>query len=191
MTRHLRASNLDPAGAAVRSIALKCLIARNPYHKHSQWEEISDYSKASWTQLGRGAARRGLAGPARADPRGEAQGAGRRWGGPGGGRVVRGLGGGGVLMGELFLYVMERGFVLVGRPRPHQPDALFLTLDDVAVVRRWGTSAGLGQLATQGPTESSVIDPEPDGVEVSRLAIYRRIACNKEAWAAWRQNRSR
>jgi hypothetical protein len=48
------------------------------------------------------------------------------------------------------IYVMDRGFVLVGEevatgtPR----DAMFITLNRWAVVRRWGTTQGLGELAT-------------------------------------------
>jgi hypothetical protein len=87
----------------------------------------------------------------------------------------------------LYIYVCERGFVLVGRPRPQLPGdhALFLTLDDVAVVRRWGTTRGLGQLAQEGPQATTVFDREPDGVEQSLTSIYRRIPCNPSAWGRW------
>jgi hypothetical protein len=87
----------------------------------------------------------------------------------------------------LFIYVCERGFVLVGRPRPQLPgdSALFVTLDDVAVVRRWGTSSGLGELASEGPKGDTVLDREPDEVQLNILCIYRRIPCNHSAWKHW------
>lgn len=67
----------------------------------------------------------------------------------------------------------------MGRARPHArgDDPSIYTLDDVAVVRRWGTTKGLGQLAQEGPTVNTKLDPEPDGVEITRRAIYRRIPC--------------
>ena len=84
------------------------------------------------------------------------------------------------------IYVMERGFVLVGRPREKRfEDSLFIVLDDPAVIRLWGTSTGLGELAMKGPTDKTVLDPEPDGTRIRLTAIYREIPCNQEAWAKW------
>lgn len=99
-------------------------------------------------------------------------------------------------MNKLHIYVLERGQVLIGRARPHArgDDPSIYTLDDVAVIRRWGTkgeadearSRGLGLLARGGPTPATILDPEPDGVEVTRRAIYRRIPC-VGGWAeGWR-----
>jgi hypothetical protein len=86
-----------------------------------------------------------------------------------------------------YIYVCERGFVLVGRPRPQLPgdSALFVVLDDVAVMRRWGTTAGLGQVATLGPLPNTILDPEPAGTELAITSIYRRIPCDSKAWGRW------
>ena len=90
-------------------------------------------------------------------------------------------------MRPLYIYVCKDGFVLLGRPREQGrgDDFLFVTLDDVATVRRWGTSRGLGQLATEGPQPETKMDPEPDGVELSKMDVKRRIPCNREAWKRW------
>lgn len=82
------------------------------------------------------------------------------------------------------IYVMERGFVLVGRPTESR-DALFIVLKDCGVVRRWGTTKGLGELATKGPQRETVIDREPDGVRIRATAIYREIPCADSAWKGW------
>ena len=88
---------------------------------------------------------------------------------------------------QMFIWVMDRGFVLVGRPREQRPgdDYLALTLDDCATVRRWGTTRGLGQLAAEGPQPTSVLDPEPDGTQISRHYLLRRIPCTSRAWDSW------
>ena len=85
----------------------------------------------------------------------------------------------------LNIYVMERGFVLVGRPADIQRDPLFVALDDCGVVRRWGTSKGLGELATEGPKPETIIDREPDGTRIRLTACYREIPCTEKAWKAW------
>jgi hypothetical protein len=80
---------------------------------------------------------------------------------------------------QLFIFVMERGFVLIGRPEKHKfGDAVFeYTLSDCAVIRQWGTTDGLGQIAFSGPTSETVFDREPDGTVINRRAIYRKIPC--------------
>lgn len=85
------------------------------------------------------------------------------------------------------IYVMERGFVLVGTPRPAQPgeDPLRIVLEKCAVVRRWGTTQGLGELAVKGPLAGTILDPEPPGVKLGVRAIYREIPCDEEAWRQW------
>lgn len=81
---------------------------------------------------------------------------------------------------KMYIFVMERGFVLFGRPRPHDHmgDYIFeYTLDDVAIIRQWGTTNGLGQIAQSGTTNRTILDPEPDGTVINRRAVYRKIPC--------------
>jgi hypothetical protein len=86
---------------------------------------------------------------------------------------------------EVKIFVCERGWVLVGRPKPSR-DALVVILDDCCTVRRWGTTKGLGELAANGPLRETVLDYEGDGVELNRLIIYRAIPCSEEAWRSWK-----
>ena len=88
--------------------------------------------------------------------------------------------------GRHFIYVMERGYVLaVIESRGQESDALFVTLDVCEVVRVWGTDAGLGQLAFEGPRPATKLDPEPCPQQVNRRAIYRRIPCRSAQWISW------
>jgi hypothetical protein len=86
---------------------------------------------------------------------------------------------------QLYIFVMERGFVLVGIPEQDKDDFLFWKLAHCGVIRLWGTTRGLGQLAVEGPQGKTVIDREPDGTAISKNAIYRRIPCDMRSWQKW------
>lgn len=81
------------------------------------------------------------------------------------------------------IYVMDRGWVLVGIPRDGK-DKVFVTLDNCHVVRRWGTTKGLGELAMKGPTKDTIMDREGDDIEVNRLMVHHSIPCSEE-WQSW------
>jgi hypothetical protein len=83
----------------------------------------------------------------------------------------------------MYVLVCDRGFVFVGLARPHPSDSFRIIVDACHCVRRWGTSRGLGQLANEGPTGSSTLDYEGDGVDMLRSVIHRAIPCNVEAWS--------
>lgn len=86
---------------------------------------------------------------------------------------------------QLYIFVMERGFVIIGLAEQNKNDFLFWNLTKCGTVRRWGTSAGLGELASKGPLPNTQIDREPDGTEISKKACYRRIPCDMKAWKKW------
>lgn len=85
------------------------------------------------------------------------------------------------LFGKICILVLRGGFVLVGRLEPTE-DALFIALRGASVVREWGTTRGLGQLAADGVQPSTKLDHEGD-VVVGRLEISRVIPCNESRWA--------
>jgi uncharacterized protein (TIGR02996 family) len=87
-----------------------------------------------------------------------------------------------VLMEGKFLFVCENGFVLCGVASPHPTDFLRVVIDRAGVVRRWGTTKGLGQLAAEGPLRETTIDPAGDGVECLRAWIKCAIPLNEAAW---------
>ena len=82
------------------------------------------------------------------------------------------------------IFVMSRGWNLYGevKDQVQQGDEMFLELKRCGVIRRWGTTEGLGQLAKQGPLEETILDPEPDGTRIGVLEIHREIPCETNAW---------
>lgn len=56
------------------------------------------------------------------------------------------------------ILVIESGFVLHGMCR-YIPETDEVEVTDGAVIRSWGTSRGLGQLAMQGPQKDTKLDP--------------------------------
>lgn len=74
--------------------------------------------------------------------------------------------------------VLDRGFVYVGLCAVADGT---LTINDARCIRRWGTTAGLGQLALSGPTSSSKID-KTGTVRAPLPAVVHLIDCNPAAW---------
>lgn len=60
--------------------------------------------------------------------------------------------------GKLVIVVLQRGWVVVGK---YSQDRSMGKLTAAAVVRRWGTSKGLGELAATGPTAKTILDDCP------------------------------
>lgn len=54
------------------------------------------------------------------------------------------------------IVVLTNGWVFCGT---YVPGTKVARIDDAACVRRWGTTAGLGQLALEGPTKETELDP--------------------------------
>jgi hypothetical protein len=72
------------------------------------------------------------------------------------------------------IVIAQQGWVFVGTVTAETESEL--VLDDAAVVRRWGTTRGLGQLAAEGPTGRTVLDP-CETVRISRTAIIATLDC--------------
>ena len=77
------------------------------------------------------------------------------------------------------IVVLQRGWVVVGY---YAEDGDRVTIERAKIIRRWGTTKGLGELAT-GPVSESVLDPA-GLVESHRLGVVLTIACDADAWKA-------
>ena len=68
--------------------------------------------------------------------------------------------------------VVTGGWVLVGTPTDSTPDGY--ALKDAAVIRRWGTTRGIGELALKGVQKETVLDPV-GLVEIERTSLICTI----------------
>ena len=71
------------------------------------------------------------------------------------------------------IVIAQRGWVFVGDVSKTEVEVV---IENAAVVRRWGTTRGLGQLAQTGPTAGTVLDPCPT-VRLSATSIIAVMDC--------------
>jgi len=78
------------------------------------------------------------------------------------------------------ILVLQRGWVVVGDLA--EDGETKVQLVNASVIRRWGTTQGLGELALKGPLKATVLDA-CGVVEAHPAAIVLRIPCDAAAWA--------
>lgn len=69
------------------------------------------------------------------------------------------------------IIIAQRGWVFLGSV---EQSGSTVTITNCFNVRRWGTKAGLGELAQNGPTINTVLDPT-GRVTLHELSIIARI----------------
>lgn len=79
---------------------------------------------------------------------------------------------------ELKIIVAQRGWVYIGEYRKDGTDHV---LENAQVIRRWGTTKGLGQLAQEGPIENTKLDPLGT-VRVHELAAVALVDVTSTNW---------
>lgn len=82
-------------------------------------------------------------------------------------------------IGGVKICVLHRGWVFVGRV---SQTGSTLAIDDGAVIRKWGTTRGLGEIAAGGPTADTKLDPVPR-VTVHELGVVAMIDCEASKWS--------
>lgn len=80
--------------------------------------------------------------------------------------------------GRLCIAILDRGWVFVGRVT-EQPGSV--SIENADCVRRWGTTRGIGQLATEGPTKNTVLD-QAGTVTVPRSSVVALIDAVEASW---------
>lgn len=78
------------------------------------------------------------------------------------------------------ILILQRGWVVVGDLT--EDSAEKVRLENASVIRRWGTTKGIGELALGGPQKSTVLDP-CGVVEAHPQAIVLRIPCEAAKWS--------
>ncbi len=78
------------------------------------------------------------------------------------------------------IVILQRGWVMIGRYERNGDDCKLLS---ASVIRNWGTTKGLGELALEGPKKDTKLDPTNGVVEFHRLTEIATIQANEAVWA--------
>lgn len=82
-------------------------------------------------------------------------------------------------MGEdVKIVILQRGWVMVGR---YSKNGSECTLERASVIRVWGTTRGLGEIAGGGPTKKTALDPAGT-VRFHELTVIATIDCEASKW---------
>ena len=77
------------------------------------------------------------------------------------------------------IVILQRGWCMVGRFERIENNC---KLVDASIIRRWGTTNGLGEIAKNGPTDETQLDKCNGLVEFDYLTVVASISCNEERW---------
>ena len=76
-------------------------------------------------------------------------------------------------MNEKQIVVITSGWVVIGNTFPVEGGIL---IEDASVIRTWGTTKGIGEIALNGPTKDTVLD-YAGKIHVLNHAIIMKIDC--------------
>jgi hypothetical protein len=82
--------------------------------------------------------------------------------------------------GGVRIVILQRGWVVVGR---YSRKGQQCRVTNGFVIRKWGTSDGLPELAIKGPLANTVLDKSPD-IEFHQLTEIATIKCEEDKWSA-------
>lgn len=76
------------------------------------------------------------------------------------------------------IVILNRGWVVIGDYSEKGDEC---TLMDASVIRTWGTTKGLGELAESGPLTNTKIDPCPN-IHFHKMTMVARMDVNEANW---------
>ena len=79
---------------------------------------------------------------------------------------------------DMRIVILQRGWVVVGK---YRQEGTNVTIASAQIIRRWGTTRGLGELASEGPKPDTVLDPAGT-VRCHALTVIATLDCEAEAW---------
>lgn len=80
--------------------------------------------------------------------------------------------------GEIYILILQRGWVVVGEL---YKEGSYFILENSSVIRSWGTTKGIGEIAENGPTEKTILD-KCRTVKAHELTLVAMIECNQKKW---------
>ena len=82
--------------------------------------------------------------------------------------------------GEYKIVILQRGWVMIGKLERNGSEC---KLHNASVIRNWGTTKGLGELAMEGKKKDTKLDKCGGVVEFDYLTVVATIAVNEGLWA--------
>lgn len=81
--------------------------------------------------------------------------------------------------GEIRIVILQRGWAMIGKFERNGNDC---KLHNASVIRRWGTSEGLGELAKKGKLAETKLDKCYGVVEFDYLTVVATLKCEEKVW---------
>lgn len=72
------------------------------------------------------------------------------------------------------IFIVKLGWVFIGDEKETRNGVI--TVENACVVRIWGTTKGLGEIALKGPLPGTVLDPVGT-IEIQEASLLARIRC--------------
>ena len=82
--------------------------------------------------------------------------------------------------GEIRIVILHRGWIVVGRVFQSGCE---VKIKNGAVIRIWGTSAGLGELAEKGPLVNTKLDKQSNTMIVHEAAVIAQLEVSQSKWS--------
>ena len=76
------------------------------------------------------------------------------------------------------IVILQRGWVAVGKMFQKGSDC---RLEDAAIIRVWGTTKGLSEIAANGPTKNTILDKSPT-IRFHELTVVATMDCEEKKW---------
>jgi hypothetical protein len=76
--------------------------------------------------------------------------------------------------------ILQRGWVMIGR---YSEDGDKCSLENAYVIRSWGTTKGVGELALNGKQSGTKLD-KAGSVTFNKLTVVALIDCEESLWTA-------
>lgn len=79
---------------------------------------------------------------------------------------------------KIRIVILQRGWIMIGY---YKKTGEQCSLDNAYVIRTWGTSKGIGELALEGKKSNTKLDPVGH-VEFHQLTEVANINCDEDLW---------
>jgi len=76
------------------------------------------------------------------------------------------------------IVILNRGWNVIGEYKEKGDECV---LENASVIRKWGTTKGLGELAEKGILENTILDKCPN-VRFNKMTMVARMDVNEDNW---------